>query len=76
MMQEKSQPLVLEMNGLIESAIMHDFIKARACFILCGLCKRLLQWAPQHTAQTRFEGWCGYRPDVTYLRSFGASVYH
>ena len=91
MMQEKSPPFVHEMNGLVESAIKTDFITARACLIASGLRKGLWWWALQHTAHTRFvtlasegygrdqtpfETWFGYRPDVSYLRPFGASVYH
>ena len=86
-----SAPYVHEQNGLIESAIRTDFTAARACLTAARLQKSLWAHALKYVSQTRFvtlgsrhygrdqtpfETWKGYKPDISYLRPFGAAVYH
>ena len=87
-----ASPYVHEQTGLIESAIKTDFTTARALLIHAGVKPYLWDHALRHVSHTRFvtitskgigeplktpfEHWYGYKPDVSYLRQFGAASYH
>ena len=85
-----SSPYVKEQNGMIEAAIKQDYINARANMLQANIKHYLWDYALLYVSQTRFvsapslhygqyktpfEHWKGYKPDVSYLRTFGAVAY-
>ena len=85
-----SSPYVKEQNGMIEAAIKQDYNNARANMLQANVKHYLWDFALLYVSQTRFvsapslrygqyktpfEHWKGYKPDVSYLRTFGSVAY-
>ena len=85
-----SSPYIKEQNGMIEAAIKQDYNNARANMLKANVKHFLWDFALLYVSQTRFvsapslhygqyktpfEHWKGYKPDVSYLRTFGSVAY-
>ena len=88
--QQFSAPYVHEQNGHVEVTIRWDFTAARTIMIHARVKPCLWDWALRYVSQTRFvtvaggkhgggctpyESWFKTKPDIGYLRMFGAAAY-